>query len=177
MSEITFKEILAGVNECLCPAWEPEEPVMVITMGDSRNWPPSFVEVNGIPYAVSHTNNVTSYSGGGSGPIPCRLFTIAQLIGKAGRAQEVGTAMLTRQLGHNGLTWHTWGDFVHRTLRKEYTPAQENRIWNSYVSHTVNADLQDSFKALEEWLQANPFKGWGAKRSSREILRDFFGVQ
>jgi len=76
----------------LWPAHEPKIPDLQMTLGDYRNDPPDAVKVEGVWYAVGYDSNFTSYSGGGTGPVRCRLYK-AETLEKRGL-----TAALAKEL-------------------------------------------------------------------------------
>ena len=78
----------------LWPAHEPMKEDMVMTMGSYTTCPPWAVEIDSVKYAVSYTESGTSYAGGGTGPVQCRLFTVENLR-KNGRgwARDVAQAL------------------------------------------------------------------------------------
>jgi len=63
----------------LWPAWEPKVPDLTKVLGDYLNHPPDAVKIDEVWYAVGYDSNFTSYSGGGTGPITCRLYKAESL--------------------------------------------------------------------------------------------------
>lgn len=72
-------EATAELESVLWPTHEPKKADLEMVLGDFRNHPPNAVKVDGIWYAVGYSNNFTSYAGGGTGPINCRLYKAESL--------------------------------------------------------------------------------------------------
>jgi hypothetical protein len=58
----------------LWPRHEPKTPDMEMILGSYTTDPPMAVRVNGVWYAVGYTDSGTTYAGGGTGPVRCRLY-------------------------------------------------------------------------------------------------------
>lgn len=83
---------LAGTR--LWPSNEPATPDATRVLGGYRSSPPDFIMESGQLMAVGYDNDSSSYSGGGTGPIRCRLYKADTLIESGGPlARKVGLAM------------------------------------------------------------------------------------
>ena len=76
------------------PNMEPkEEPALRLRSGSYRDDPKVFEVIEGVLYAFVWDNNTTSYAGGGTGPVPVRGYTAAQLMLWHGKTKRLGEVM------------------------------------------------------------------------------------
>jgi hypothetical protein len=92
--DIEGYKIINKAGTRLWPSNEPATPDDEKVLGTYRTSPDDFVVIGGQLMAVCYDNNFTNYSGGGTGPIRCRLYKASTLIEKGGPlAVRVGIAM------------------------------------------------------------------------------------
>lgn len=80
---------------------------------------------------------------------------------------------LNKKFAHNGLVWHTMGDVIARYKNKWHSRNKESDFTLSYERHTRFED-DNPWETLERYLKENPFPGEYGRRSSKEILKEFF---